>query len=441
MADAFSAQFVRGIDANRTLKDELAMAVRSQSARRRISVTDLVNPRQSYFRWTRTDIQPSPDRAQVMLAGTGFHDLFGRVISTEEFVEQFVEYEGVVGKIDIYERIPVELKTTSVLPDTPAAARPGYIDQLGMYCTMTGVPSGWLLVYRREQFGRQPALRAFHVEFPSLDPIRTEMLRRRDLFRVALEQNDPSELPQCEWFGRNCDYQEICGCDLASPLARVVPPDGYRIDRDPNREAMFTSQLSGQSEPSPRGFRLNDLVFPRKAAYERQTPQEEDEEPDNAVEARLRDLERAGFRGTLYKALRFGIPGAFKSQPVKLRSLSDRVGMFRDVPTLMRVTKFREMVERSRLPEAMGHYFDRLVFECALSGSDRGRLVLYYELIGDKFMVYDVGFKDLPAVLAETDRRLALLESGASPSALPACPTWMFKWCRYRDRCGCGDAA
>ena len=435
----FSAGFVRVIDANRSLKDELTAAIQTQSARRRIAVTDLVNPRQAFFRWTRPEIQPSPDRAQFMLAGTGFHDLFGRAASTEEFVEQFVEYEGVVGKIDIYDDVPVELKTTGSNPDSPGAARASYIDQLGMYCTMTGVPSGWLLVYRREQFGRQPAFRAFRVEFTDLNPVRTEMLRRRDLFRAALDRNDPADLPQCEWFGRNCDFAAICHCDLASPPTYVVAQDGYRIDRDQTLEASLLQQLA-TSDQKPRGFRLNDLVFPRKAAYERQTPME-DEEPDNTVETRLRELERQGFRGTLYKTLRFGFPGAFKNQPVRLRGLSDRVGMFRDTPTLVRVTKFREMVERGYLPQAFGHYFDRLAFECALAGSDRGRLVLYYELLGDKFMVYEIGFKDRAAIFAEADRRLALLETEASPAELPACPPWMSKFCRYKDRCGCGDAA
>ncbi len=439
MPDAFSVQFVRGIDANRTLKDDLTLAVRSQSARRRISVTDLVNPRQAFFRWTRPEIQPSPYRTQFMLAGTGFHALFGQAVSTEEFVEQFVEYEGIVGKIDIYDDVPVELKTTATLPDVPTAARPSYIDQLAMYCAMTGVPQGRLLVYRREQFGRQPALRAFRVEFRSLDPIRAEMFRRRDLFRNALDRHDAADLPQCEWFGRNCDYGEICRCDLATPPARVVPPDAYAIDPDSTTEETLTAQFPGASN-GRQGFRLNDLVFPRKAAYERQAADEE-EDADETLESRLRDLERQGFRGTLYKALRFGIPGAFKNQGVKLRTLADRVGMFRDVPTLLRFTRFREMVERDRLPQAMGHYFDRLAFECALTGSDRGRLVLYYELLGDKFMVYDVAFQDLPAISAEADRRLTLLESGAAPSQLPPCPSWMFKNCRFRDRCSCGDAA
>jgi len=436
---AFAAAFVRGIDANRTLKDELTAAIQSQSLRRRISVTDLVNPRQAYFRWTRTDIRPSPDRAQLLLAGTGFHDLFGRAVSTEEFVEQFVEYEGIVGKIDIYEHVPVELKTTAVLPETPEAARPGHLDQLGMYCAMTGVPSGWLLVYRREQFGRPGAFRAFRVEYTAPDAIRSEMRRRRDLLRDALDRGDPAQLPQCEWFGRACDYADICHCDVAPPPGRVVPPDGYRIERDATLEGTLLAQLSGP-DPPPRALRLNDLVFPRKSAYERQTPPEEDES-DTTVEARLQDLERAGFRGTLYKALRFGIPGGFKNQPVRLRTLSDRVGMFRDVPTLLRVTKFRELVERGYLPQAFGHYFDRLAFECALSGRDRGRLVLYYELLGDKFMVYEVGFRDLPVISAEADRRLALLESNASPQDLPPCPSWMFRFCRFKDRCGCGDAA
>ncbi len=93
MAEPFAAGFVRGINANRTLKDELTAAVQRQSAPRRISVTHLVNPRQAFFRWKHPEIQPSPERAQVMLAGTGFHDAFGRTISTEEFVEQFVEFE------------------------------------------------------------------------------------------------------------------------------------------------------------------------------------------------------------------------------------------------------------------------------------------------------------------------------------------------------------
>ena len=74
------AQFIRSIDANRTMKDRLAAAGASRP-RRRISVTDLINPRQSYFRWTHPEIKPPPERLAMRLAGTGFHDSFGKVPS------------------------------------------------------------------------------------------------------------------------------------------------------------------------------------------------------------------------------------------------------------------------------------------------------------------------------------------------------------------------
>jgi len=78
----FAKQFVTVVDANRTVKDELAGAVGKQRGRRRISVTDLVNTRQAFFRRTRPEIQPTPDRLQAMLSGTGFHVLFGSAVST-----------------------------------------------------------------------------------------------------------------------------------------------------------------------------------------------------------------------------------------------------------------------------------------------------------------------------------------------------------------------
>ncbi|HZH81110.1 MAG TPA: hypothetical protein VFD68_07385, partial [Gemmatimonadales bacterium] len=146
---ALAERVVSGIDANRTVKDELTEALKRQGLRRRISVTDLVNPRQAFHQRARPDIQPDPERKQAMLAGTGFHEVFGRAVSTEEFVEQFIEFQGVVGKIDIYEDIPVELKTTASLPTGLAAARASYVDQLGMYCTMTGRDAGRLFVYKR----------------------------------------------------------------------------------------------------------------------------------------------------------------------------------------------------------------------------------------------------------------------------------------------------
>src|ERR1700747_3230341 len=332
---AFAERVVSGIDANRTVKDELTEALKRQGRRRRISVTDLVNPRQAFHQRARPDIQPDPERKQAMLAGTGFHEVFGRAVSTEEFVEQFIEFQGVVGKIDIYEDVPVELKTTASLPTGLAAARASYVDQLGMYCTMTGRDASRLFVDERALYGRPGALRAFDIRFRDLRSIEREMVRRRDLFREALTRNDPRGLPRCEWFDMNCDSKPVCGCATASPLTRVVPATAIRIAENAELVSRMRALLTDAPKPGPQ-FRLNDLVFPRRAAIERQAvgetkPEEEDQGGD--LDSAL------AFGGAVKDALWYGVPGAFARIPVSLRSLKGRVGTFRGVPTIFRSTR------------------------------------------------------------------------------------------------------
>jgi hypothetical protein len=430
---------VAGIDANRTLKDELAAAISRRSTRRRISVTDLVNPRQAYFSRTRPDLKPSPDRQQSMLAGTGFHEFFGRAISTEEFVEQLVEFQEIVGKIDVYEAIPLELKTTSSMPTDILASRPGHAEQLGMYCTMVGAGAhptgtGHLLYYKRAEWGRPPDLKAFDVEFTDLAGIAGEMIRRRDLLREALETHDPARLPRCEWFGRDCAFAEICGCADAAPLRRIVTGDTVRVRRNPE----FAQRVrDGLAPIAPReGLAVNDLVFPRKAAFKRRAgPGEEEEDAGE----RMASLQHRAFQAALEDAIWYGMPGASRRVKLLFGQIKASIVLFQGLPTILRNNKQRKMIERSRLSEEVPHYLDRLGFECALVGSERGRLVIYYSQVpDDKFMVYDVWFRDRAAIRAEMERRLALLEGQAPPEQLPPCrPAWMARFCPFAPECGC----
>jgi hypothetical protein len=434
----FSASFVTGIDANRTVKDDLIRALNRPGVRRRISVTDLVNPRQAFFARTRPDIEIPPDRRQVMMAGTGFHDLFGRAVASEEYVEQFVEYEEIVGKIDIFEEAPIELKTSGTLPDDPLAARPGQVEQLAMYCVMTGRPLGHLLYYQRAEFGREPGLRAFDLQVLDPAPIRVQMLARRDAFRRALETRSGAHLPRCEWFQRDCLYQDFCGCADAQPLVRMVNGATVQLAENSQIAAQIETKILQVPEPQPGGqFNLNDLVFPRKALL-RTEPAEDEEEP--AAADRMGAMERRGFMEQLENAVWYGTAGACRRQKFAFESLRPiRILLFHDLPTLIRSTKRREMIPRDRLSTDAPYYVDRLAFECAIADRPRGRLIVYYSSQpDDKFMVYDFWFRDLPAIRAEMQRRLGLLESRAPADQLPACePDWMAKLCDFGDRCAC----
>ncbi len=436
----FGKQFVIAIDANRTVKDELAGAIGKQRGRRRISVTDLLNTRQAFFRRTRPEIQPPPERIQAMLSGTGFHELFGKAVSTVEFREQFVEMDGIVGKIDIYEDVPTELKTTTFIPDDIVADRPGYIDQLGMYCTMTASATGRLIIYKRPGRVQPATLRAYDVVYSEPRAIKGEMHRRRDLLEEALATGSPSGLPACEWFESGCDYEKVCDCGKAQAWGPVVARAGVALTENHSLVESVGSRLQGGSAP-PRGFRLNDLVFPRKAALERKPADVEEESPETDIERRLADLDRQGFYGALTEAIRFGVPGAFSRTVVELGTVTGWVSTYRGVPTILRATKLADLVDARRVPDVFGHYVDRLAIECALTGQERGRIVVYYQSMPDeKFMVYDVGFTRLKEIVVEAERRLALLEAGAPTRELPPCPAWMSRFCSFAPACGCARA-
>ncbi len=441
MSDFDIASYVSHIEANRSVKDALMQSLKTRRPPYRISVTDLLNIKQAYFRRKYPEIVPPLEKQQLMWAGTGFHKTFGSAVSSEEYLEQFVEAEGVVGKIDIYEKIPVEVKTTSTPVDTNDLLkyRPTYIEQLGMYCAMVNVHEGEIIIYQRheEALPSTSPLVVYHVTFPDLEAIREEMRRRRDLLVQALVDNDPSNLPVCPWLNRQCEYSQVCDCATASvPASHEIADLAGEIYADSTTREQLISKMAGV-QPSPV-FGINDIVFPRKAYFERLQSGEGVQEERREY---LRSMDELGFLDALRDSLRFGAPGEAQRIPVKQTPLADLVQTWQNLPTILRGPKFSSLVERERLPRAFSHYFLRLGFDCALTENTKGRLLLYYVRVPKddaKLMVYDVNFRNLNAIKAEALRRLELLEKATSPLELPKCPSWMCSYCDYRLECGEG---
>jgi hypothetical protein len=439
MADFDIASHVSHIEANRSVKDALMQGLKTRRPPYRVSVTDLLNVKQAYFRRKHPEIVPTLEKQQLMWAGTGFHKTFGSVVSSEEYLEQFVEAEGIVGKIDIYEKIPVEVKTTSAPVDTRdlLRSRPAYIEQLGMYCAMVNAHEGEIIIYQRpgEESSPGSPLAVYHVTFPDLKAIREHMCRRRDLLVQALISNDPSSLPVCPWLDRQCDYSGVCDCATSSaPASREIADLAGEIYVDSTTCDQLLGKMAG-TQPSPV-FGINDIVFPRKAYFERLQLEEEVREDR---EEYLRSIDERGFLDALRDSLRFGAPGESQKIPVKHAPLADLVQTWHRMPTILRDPKFSSLVERERLPRAFPHYFLRLAFDCALTENSKGRLLLYYVRVPSedaKLMVYDVTFRKLDAVKAEALRRLELLGKATSPQQLPRCPSWMCSYCDRRPECG-----
>jgi len=315
--------------------------------------------------------------------------------------------------------------------------RPTYIEQLGMYCAMVNAHEGEIIIYQRpaEESPSTSPLVVYHVTFPDLKGIREEMRRRRDLLVQALIANDPSNLPVCPWFNKQCDYSQVCDCATTSvPASYKIADLAGEIHVDSTTCEQLLSKMAGAQ--SSQVFGINDIVFPRKAYFERLKLSEEVKEEK---EEYLRSMDERGFIDALRDSLRYGAPGEAQRIPVKHAPLADLVQTWQNLPTILRDPKLTSLVERERLPRMFPHYFLRLGFDCALTENAKGRMLLYYVRVPKedaKLMVYDVNFRNLNAVKAEALRRLELLEKATSPLQLPKCPSWMCSYCDYRLECG-----
>ena len=231
-----------------------------------------------------------------------------------------------------------------------------------------------------------------------------------------------------------------CGTTTIPVSYRIVDLAGEIV---PDRE---TAQelLAKLIEQRPREIlHLNDIVFPRKTYFARmQQEMVTDEEAVDLDEAgeRLASIDRQGFLRVLRDALQYGAAGEVQRIPINIGNLKDRVQLHEGMPTIIRVTGLRYIVERDRLPEFCSHYFVRLGFECALSGNSTGRIVLYYRNVQQedaKLLVYDVSFRNLDLIESEARRRIDLLQKAKSAQELPPCPSWMARFCKYAPSCGC----
>jgi hypothetical protein len=315
--------------------------------------------------------------------------------------------------------------------------RPAYIEQLGMYCAMVNAHEGEIIIYQRpvEESPSTSPLVVYHVTFPNLEAIREEMRRRRDLLVQALISNDPSNLSVCPWFNRQCDYSQVCDCATTSaPASHEIAELAGEICVDSMTCEQLLSKMAGPQ--SSQVFRINDIVFPRKAYFERRKLSEEVLEEKGDY---LRSMDERGFLDALRDSLRYGAPGEVQRIPVQHAPLADLVQIWQNVPTILRDPKFSSLVERERLPRTFSHYFLRLGFDCALTKHSQGRLLVYYAKVPKedaKLMVYDVTFKNLDAIEAEALRRVGLLDKASEVLQLPKCPSWMCSYCDYRLECG-----
>lgn len=425
------------------LARELTARLRPPGTPRRTSVTDLLSPRQAFWRFTVGLPPLTPERERVLEGGRRFHRILGLVFAPEGQLEVRVHDDRIQGRVDVLGDRPIEIKTSGYsLPSSdPVRERPDHADQVAMYSALLGVDLA-RLVYLQTSEGQVRAVATFDLRFGSVDTVRIAMKARASSLSAAREAGTADSLPRCPWYARGCEYHTagVCDCTGEEPLADSVaqkaePHATPRSDLAQRLEEALRARLAGSRPATIRRFR--DLLYPRRAYFELAGPPAAG--GGSTFEAGTDTYSR------LVEALDGGPVGEATRLPTLADEPDEEVDGFRGVPVLVRTSRSSQRLDPRTVLERSPQYALQLGFRCVATGTDHARLVLGFEKATEAERVQVLEYRfDPPMTFSRVwrarTRRLEAAHVREDPTLLDACPSWMFEQCPYRDRCGCGSS-
>lgn len=401
-------------------------------------VTDLLNPRRTYFKekFPEVELEIPLERRELMWAGSDFHKVFGQAVYPEAYQEWYINKEGIAGRVDIFKDFPIEVKrTTTPLEEDILTSRPENIEQLGMYSALIGIDRGHLIYYVCNSNGGE--IRAYEVVFKDLTAIWKEMKARRELLLDAWTRDDPSGLPMCTWQGKGCECEIAKKCDCAS----LGNGFDYNIVDQVSKFTLIQgegdrlSKLISMYMTRPRlNISFWDILFPRKY-YFRVSGDVKPEPVFDPSQLRWRNEKRS-----IENAIKHGSGSEFETIYSEVSDERLAVLNYRGKPTIISQPTLRSplSLDKNAISKFLGDAVKILGMGCALTGSDSGRLITYYQKVPDeasRLAVYNIKFTDeglasYRKLMDERLNKIRLATGSGNFSVLPTCPKVK---CEYRD--------
>ncbi len=423
------------------LTRELTERLLRTSDVRSVGVTDLLALRRAFWRRVGPPPEIEVARRERQAAGAAFHRRLAPIFASEGQLEVRVRRDGISGRIDVLAEVPIEVKTgaTLVRANELRTARPDHLEQLGMYCSLIGRPRGRLVSWV-EPAGGAASISVADVGYRSLPHIREEMLRRASDLRAAWDAERTDALPRCPWFSRGCEFQtsRICDCTgtEASHPSRILDElESIEARSDLEGELAKRRAASPTAASGPVVGKFRELVFPRRAYFERVSPVEVPPAPTRPSGPDL--------FSRLLEAVESGPIGEVATLPPRAEEPEEEVAGFRGLPYLVKTSRARDPLPVERWLDRLPQYALELGFRCAVTGTSSGRIVLGQEHARsdrERLRVVEYSFRPMTRMARLCRERADALrraQDRGDPSGLAPCPRWMFEECPYRDRCGC----
>ena len=169
--------------------------------------------REQVFRKLEPQAIDERDLASYAL-GEGAHVALQRLAEKgSAMAEKEVEVGGVIGTIDLFDGVPIEIKTVRSDDDS---VRPFHVTQLKYYMSMTNSNVGILLYLMVNNRGRPFRFRTVTLNDSELTQVRVEIESRAKVFNDAVSTKNPFGAPHVKkdlnlvWKCSYCKYSQKC---------------------------------------------------------------------------------------------------------------------------------------------------------------------------------------------------------------------------------------
>jgi hypothetical protein len=402
-----------------------------------IAITDLVDPRPSFYRHILAEPQ-DPARWPAIRWGRVLHRAAAPLLAAPDQIELNFLRHGLSGRLDGWADGPVEIKSGAVPFGQGASGTvpmTDHLEQVGIYSALLGAARSTLALLRTS--GESVVdVRVLHLSLPDPEVVREAAERRAERLRAALRSSDPSDLPRCHFRDRGCFWQTAgrCACDGSeppeeSPIAPHLKLEGEEADQAA-RIAERCRELRPPTTVHP--WTISDLIYPRFAYYRTEGAVAELPAPSaNNAYLTLRGLIDSGPLG--------------ESRVHEPSDLGPPIALFRGQPVLLKTRAAPLPESGSAVVEAAPQYLLEAGLRCAFAGNRQAWLLLGVARRGDPLrdiQLFQVEIQR-PTTFARIAReRMRILDRARAerrPETLPRCPAWRSAICPYHPGCGCTD--
>jgi len=443
------SKFVREVQVNESVASLLKQKIKKEKAARFIPenyfyVTHITNPAKFFWEQKRRDVEKTDKVSRKLMlgkmlekkAGVWFRSLPEFFLEEGKLDGAWVGIPGVRGSIDY--RIGnsiIEFKTKNDLPkdaNTVIEKYPQDLEQLSFYSILhPDFPEINYLVFMNN--APPYKLKAFKVKILNRGGLKTLLLGRISTLRKAIENDDPTKLGRCRYFGSGCEYEEnsACNCSKYEPLSIDCLKKSIELsfDEDFTKQLENAKKLSSENDLS---FSIRDVIAPRKFYLSEKLNFRDEWKGDTDNEEYL------AFLGNMIRKLSlspsFDELKTLNSQMkeprlriaqrwLKLKSSSQENGEI--VPYTVKVSKNRDIKKTTRPNK---YHLTELGIICASYGRPKGLIFTVYPELDNYIQVYEVIYNNPEGIMKFVKAALDNLEKALKSedlSVMHPCPDFM----------------